>query len=392
MTDPKPVHESIALDRAWQIGRRIYVRCGYESTLGAQLREIGANWDREQKRLWVGSGKKARLIPLVQAADERVRRIEEIKREGRWVRIPYHAQDIREAAKSRRGIWDPARQEWAFATHEDYVAVRDLVVALARREQQAIEAERRERARQRQAARAAEAAAEAQAAVDQRARVLAASGRTPTGEEAEHRVISTRRMNKATAWDSAHPLGKVVRLRDGRRGVVVERKVWFTGADMASSVCWHPQTHDEAHWDLLHVLAIVEPTADERAADEAEAAERADTAELHQLAREMQSRSDHAQLTEGWSEIPDSLQVGVVRCWYGTADRHDGGRLLLTRDDRVVFQHPGFYDEWVRTERITTDPELLARVRAVFDAGGRTRRYVDQMNYDYEVVVHGDAP
>ena len=104
---------------------------------------------------------------------------------------------------------------------------------------------------------------------NRRARVVEASGRTPTGETANHRIVSTRRMSRAEAEDMTHPLGTVIQLDDGRSGVVVDTTTWFTNGDDASSMCWHPETHDEAHWDLLHVVAIVEPTAVELAHDEA---------------------------------------------------------------------------------------------------------------------------
>lgn len=64
---------------------------------------------------------------------------------------------------------------------------------------------------------------------EQHARVLAASGRTPTGEHTTLMVVSTRRMDTATTREVAFPLGTVLRLDDGRRGVVIEREVGFTG-------------------------------------------------------------------------------------------------------------------------------------------------------------------
>ncbi|OLZ51629.1 hypothetical protein BS329_15290 [Amycolatopsis coloradensis] len=390
MSEPKPIHEDIDLGRAWQVGRRIYVRCGYNSSLGEQLRQLGANWDRDEKRLWVGSGKKPRVIPLVQAADERVRQIEEIKQQGRWLTIPYEASDIRHRAKDEAvgGVYDGDRKQWAFPTDEGLAEIRELIAERRRREEAAAEEARLQRTEHQRSIRETEQAEAEQEKASRRERLITASGRTPTGDEAELRVISTRLMNKATAWTMAEPLGTLARLRDGRRGIVVDRKVWFTDEEMASSVCWHRETHDEAHWDILHTLAIVEPTAEEQAADDAERAAHADAVEIHQI---IEAATRGGDITQGWNGIEDSQRVGVIRCWYGTGERNPGGTLIFTTDERVVLQHPGYYDDYLHTERVSTDPELVARVRAVLAKGSRQREHVDQLIYEYE-VVSGDQP
>ncbi|MCI2421109.1 hypothetical protein MOQ72_27065 [Saccharopolyspora sp. K220] len=382
----KPIGETISTDRAWQIGRRIYVHCAYESKLGAQLREIGANWDREQRRLWVGSGKRDKVIPLVQAADARVQAVEDIKKQGRWVRVPYEATEIRAEVKKLDGVFDGDRKAWAMPDEASFTAIKDLLT----QRQERIDAEQRaaeeKRQKQRQAEREAERAhAEAQRA-DRRERLLAESSRIPTGESAEHRVISTRVMNKAIAWSEALPLGKLVELDDGRRGIVVDRKVWFTGSEFASSVCWHAETHDEAHWDFAYTLALVEPTEQENADDAERATTLADAAALHQLVDEV-ARSDQGQLSGEFSTIPDQQRAGEIRCTYGTVGRHNGGRLILTTAGDLVYQHPGYYDDYQRTQRTLNGGDLVDRARALIERGPRTRVHIDQMYYDYEVIV-----
>ncbi|KAA1250686.1 hypothetical protein F0Q45_08305 [Mycobacterium simiae] len=372
-----PIDEDIDGDRAWQLGRRIYVRCGYTSRLGEDLRRMGAHWDRDAKQLWVGSGKKSEVIAAVQAADQRLQRVEEIKRQARYISIPYRAVEIRAEAKKLGGLWDRDRKQWAFTTAAAYDRIQQLLEHAQRCEEAAAEGAR---GGCEEAGQVATQAGEA--AQSRRARLIAESRRVPTGEEAEWRVVSTRRMNKVTAWAMAKPLGAIVRLRDGRRGVVIDRKVWFTGEDDASSMCWHAETHDEAHWDLLHTVAIVEPTAEERSADEAERAERADAAEIHDIVTELSHTGDVAL---AWTTIDDAMRVGIICRRYGSS-LQSGGTLVLTTDDRLIFQHPGWYDDYIQTERVVLDPDLVARVGAILARGNRTRMHADQMNYYYEVI------
>lgn len=374
------IAETISTERAWQVGRRIYVRCAYASTLGVQLREIGAHWDREQRRLWVGSGKRDRVIALVHDADARAQAVEDVKAAGRWVRVPYRATEIRAEVKRLGGVYDGDRKAWALPSEESYATGQELVAQYHERCAAAEHAAKDKRQHE-------DAAAREAARAERRERVLAESGRTPTGASAEHRVISTRRMNKRSAWDTARPLGALIVLEDGRRGIVVDRTVWFTSSELASSTCWHAQTHDEAHWDFAYTLALVEPTAAERAADDEHAAQLADAAALHRLVEDV-ARSDHGQLDGSWSAIPDQHRAGEIRCTYGTVGRHDGGRLILTTSGELLYQHPGYYDDYRRTQRtLAVDDGLVDQARVLIDQGARMRRHTDQMLYDYEVIV-----
>ena len=113
-----PIHPDIPVERAWKVGRRIYVRCGYKSQLNTQMREIGAKWDGDERALWVGSGKVDQVVPLVQAAAERGAAIDAVKAAGHWVTIPYDATDIRAAAKKAGGIWDGEQRRWAMPSAE----------------------------------------------------------------------------------------------------------------------------------------------------------------------------------------------------------------------------------------------------------------------------------
>lgn len=191
-------------------------------------------------------------------------------------------------------------------------------------------------------------------------------------------------MNRATAQDMAHPVGELVTLSDGRRGIVTHVRVWFTNDEMASSACWHDETHDQAHWDLLHTVAVVEPTAEETAATTARTEEAADAVELHTL---MESLHSSGTPREGYTPLNQEQVEGTIAHRYGSVlAEHDGGTAYLMSDGTIVHRHPGYYDDYRSTERTITDPALVQRMRAALAKGARTRTHTDQMFYDYTVA------
>lgn len=383
---PKPVMDGVATDRAWQVGRRIYIRCGYNSRLNQDLIALGAKWDAEQRARWVGSSKKTQVVALLEAQAERIAAIEAVKVLGLWLAIPFDATAVREAAKAAGAIWDEPRKQWAFrdeATLDQVTEQRDRWVT-----------ERDERHRvEEETVRAAAAEADridleraAQAASTRLQRILDESGRTLTGETTTHTVVSTRRMNKHTASELAHEIGTVITLSDGRRGIVTGRKIWFTNQDMASSVCWHPQTHDEAHWDFQYDVSIVTNTPDEDAKDARAAAELADAAEIHGTV-EAARRITTPHVVDRWTPIPATDRAGSISIMLGTTGAVGGGQVILTRTGQVVWQHPGFYDDFVRTEGISDDPGLVGRVRAILAEGTRERVQRGQLPAYYSVTA-----
>lgn len=382
----KPIHDGIPTDRAWQVGRRIYVHCGYKSQINKDMRNIGAKWDPAERALWVGSTKKTQVIEICLAAQQRVDEREAVKAQGRWVEIPRGADDILAVVKELEGVYDPDGKRWAMRSDEDLARVQDMI--RQRKEREAAERAARREAEQRireELRRQGVAEAEAKVRAE-RERIVAEAGRVATGETAKLREISTQRMTKATAWKVARKKGDVVKLRDGRRGVIVGIDIWFTGSDIASSVCWHPQTHDRAHWDFAYKVAIVEPTQEEVEADAAEAAERADAEQIHTLIKEAPKLTG-ARADDRWTAIPDDQIEGEITSTAGTTSPFSTGRLILTRDGRVYWQHPGYYDDYVRSEGVSDDPELVDRVRRLIAAGSRTR-YVDgQVTYKVKVVA-----
>lgn len=368
-------------------GRRLYVRCGYESRLGVALRGIGASWDRDEKCLWIGTGKADQLPPLLAAHQERKRSVADTLAAELWVTIPYSCEQIRTRAKALGAVWEPERKQWAMPNRESHSEITTLLAAEAEREA-AVAAAREKAAAARKAAAAQRAAMDAAARAEvekldaeaRRAKLLAESGRTPTGETEQVVYVSVERMNKQTARTRADIPGALIDIGDGRRGIVLEADVWFTNGDNASSMCWHPETHDEAHWDFRYEVAVVEPTDEEAARDAARRAAEADTRRVHDLFRRL-GRTGEA--SEDWSRIPEAGVVGTIRHRYGSG-YNDGGQVILT-PDRVVFQHPGFYDDWRRTERVFTDAETVAEVRDIIIAGDRELSHSDQIIYRYTI-------
>lgn len=388
---PKPIHPDVPTDRAWKEGRRLYVRCGKYSRLNTELRELGARWEQEHRALWLGSGKLEKVVEAITRAEERRARIERVKAEGRWVVIPYEAADIREAAKAADAVWDETSKRWALPDDASFQQIRDAVTAWEAEVERQRAARAEARRRQAEQDKADQQAQAQQEAESRRERLLAASGRTATGETAKLCEVSTQYMNKRTARETARRLGSLVTFDDGRRGVVVDVDVWFTGEEIASSMCWHPETHDEAHWDFDYTVAIVEPTEAERERDAARERERADARQVHELMEDA-ARLTAARAVEdgaGWAVIE---QAGCITGFAGTpgTSSFKTGTLILGRDGTVTWRHPGYYDDYIRTEGTSSDPELVARVRAVLDGGNRTRAVADQLIHTY--VIEVDTP
>jgi hypothetical protein len=382
-----PDHPEIPVDRAWQEGRRLYVRCGYTSQLNKDMRALKATWDPDKRALYTGTGKREQVTAAVLASLERAAAIEAVKALGLWVIIPFEAEDIRARAKNGlHGVFDGERKAWAMRTEADLAEIQGLI----RDRQAAIDAARAaEQQRARQQAdqdRAADLEAAAIAARRRSEEIVARSDRTPTGETATVTEVSTRFMNKRTAASMARSAGTVLRLSDGRRGLIVAVDIWFTDEEMASSVCWHDATMDEAHWDFRYSLVIVEPTAEETTADEAEAAYRRDAAAIYHLFEETPKLTG-ARADDQWTLIPANEQAGSIHASAGST-AYAAGTVILTTGGRVVWQHPGWYDDYVRSEGTSTDPELADRVRAILAGGPRRRVYRDrQVPVDYDVRI-----
>lgn len=394
MPDQKPLHEGVPLEHAWVQGRRIYVRTPKESQLNHELIALGAKWDWNERARWVGTGKRDQVLPLVLADEERARARQQAAAEllaaGRWVQLPRDVEGVVTAMHSRAAklgaVWDGPGFRYALPSDDHRAKLQEQLDAWLTERQAAKERTAAEEAAEYARQAEEERLAAVEAARKFRERIVAGSRRTLTGETTTVYTISTRYMNRATAEGMAWKLGTVRKLRDGRRGLVVGRDVWFTNEHDATDLDWHSDAPDEARWNFRYVLELVEPTEAEQRADAAAHAVRADAAALHALFR---SRwRGHA--VERFTVVAAADRVGTIRAGAGTPgvpSEMDEGTVILTVDGRVLWQHPGHYDTWTATEEITTDPDRVAQVRALLDAGPRTREHHDQLTYTYTVTT-----
>jgi hypothetical protein len=135
-------------------------------------------------------------------------------------------------------------------------------------------------------------------------------------------------------------------------------------------------TGSDPGWFYRYECVPVEPTAEERAADEAEAAENADAEEIDTV---MKTADRLAKGVENWTPVTG----GTI-----TADAPlsiHNGQIVLTSDGQVWYRHPGWYDDYRPTEAQITDDDLVARVRAIL-AGGDRRRYQYQVKTEAPTV------
>lgn len=382
----KPVADDVPLSRAWQEGRRIYIRCGKWTELDCQLVELRARWDPEKRARWVGTQRRDTVLPLIRDAEFRRRAMQE-PWTVEWLSIPYHMKDVREKAKELGAVWNRDRREWAFPSKKDQLEISRLISARRIQEDEAQKRARQaELRREWEAVRRHEQKEKERREQEKRAEIIRNSGRTPTGEETTLKVVSTKKMNKAQALAQGHEIGSVVKLSDGRRGIVVAKRAWFTDEEAASSVCWHDQTHDEAHWDIDHTVLLVEPTEEELTQDarEREAAE--DAAELHQLAKS--AAHWDASPEDQWHDVKNHL--GRIECFYGSVvQEHNNGSLYLL-GEAVVYRHPGYYDSYCPVERVSRDPQVIEQMRRLLEQGPRTRYLDTQTTYKYVVFPGQD--
>src|SRR5690606_18098232 len=133
-----------------------------------------------------------------------------------------------------------------------------------------------------------------------------------------------------------------IRLNDGRRAVVVRTGAEFISAEYASSVCWHNDpdyVHGDAHWHLWHEVAIGEVTAAGLAAAEPERAEQAAEQALRALLADASGRGEPA---GGVTRTADEDILGIIRKPSGSLMPYTDGQVVLLRDGRALYQHPGY--------------------------------------------------
>lgn len=393
----KQIHEEIPTISAWQQGRRIYVKCAYGSDLNTKIRAIGGKWDREVRALWVGSTKKDKVVEAVMPTQRKKNHVEDVKSRGHWVAIPYGATQIRDHAKNQLGgVWGaPEHKLWAMPTAAAAAEVNQMVTywyhaKKKKEEERRLQEWKQQQEREQQARkrRAEEAEQRRKASKERGQRILDNSGRTPTGDTETLIDYSTRYMNKATAMQETRTLGSIVRFRDGRRGVVVEASVRFVDSDAASSLCFHrdADVFDVAHWDLIHEVAVVEPTEEELAEDAAKEAKLKEAADVHRLMDSLNFKARSEPVTE-----PEGAEVEatITETFGGYASSNRGGILTLTREGVLYYYHGGYYDSYISTYCMEDDPEMVEEARRIVGAGSRRVVYRDQIEYRYQIEAMG---
>jgi len=112
----------------------------------------------------------------------------------------------------------------------------------------------------------------------------------------------------------------------------------------------------------------------------------ADVEEIHLL---MQQVAELTGATAGHhTTLPEDDLVGSITAWTDPTG-FNAGKLILTVDRRVFWQHPGYPGDYVRSEGATTDLPVEARVRAVLAGGSRKRTVPGDPPVEYEVIVNG---
>jgi hypothetical protein len=363
MAGTTQIHPDIPLDRAWKAGRRIYVRSAYKSQLNADLRAIGATWDRDEECLWVGSGKLDAVIPLIQAQAGRAAAVQAVKDAGHWIAIPFQAEHVRDQAKQLGARWDRDRKEWALPDAEALAAVQAALTAW--NDQQA---EARARSAAESRARKTETAGAA------RDRIVAASGRTVTGDPVQVTYRLEGRGRRAWAETCVPEAGTVMDSSHGRL-LVLSGSAEFRSEDALAD----QSPHLEPGWRVIVSGVPVEPTADERAADQAAADAKADAAHL---------AAEFTSIAKACTDpvTPAKLTGQQISKHTGSTGLAPPEYLALTDAGTVRYHHPGHYDDWRVAEGESADPDVIARFGNLLTAGAR------QASHDrstYHVALEG---
>jgi hypothetical protein len=369
----KPIADDIPTSRAWKEGRRIYVTSDYGSPLAGALYEAGGKWDRDARARWFGSSKLEIVLAVLcehlpaedeaaQAKADRRAIVEEIKARGHWVKIPKNMLPARTRAKDLGAVFDGDRAEWALPDRETALEVMKLVSDARRAQDQRRKASK-----------------EATAAVTDED-VIAASGRATVGEP-----ITTRReltgyapMTRREVTDmfrvgSVHQMGPT-----NRYLILTLGRAEFLSEDDLEDMGY---PGSKPRWVVELRVIQVKPTEQDLAANAERAALSTLAKELVDLFAALQDApATPAGTQESWSNV-----TGQTISRDGIATGYRDGSLILD-GDRVIYQHPGYYDEYRRHETATDDPEVVARVHAVIESGDRTIS-VDRHTY----TIRSDA-
>lgn len=361
---PKAIADDIPTEKAWKIGRRIYVRCGYESRLNSQLREIGASWDRDVRALWVGSTKLAQVLPLLRAQAERIAKVSAVKAAGRWARIPYDATNIRETAKRLGGVWDGDRKAWAMPTDEAHGQIQTLLKA----RNEAIEAAKRAAEQEREEARRRAEQEQITTAEARSRQIIEASGRHVVSEAPIYVTGHLKGYPRRPQAEQAKPQpGEIRRWKGGRRVLVLACDVEFANQDDLDDGLSYADLWDSPGWYWRYEAVEVSPTAAEVDADHEAALWIDDYRTIKLVLLAAEKAADRHEPEPG--EWPRGA-LTITREGRGSGVQHFG-EIVVTDDGQCWWTHLGYYDDYRSVVGLITDATVIARIEAVLAGGSR---------------------
>ena len=191
------------------------------------------------------------------------------------------------------------------------------------------------------------------------------AGRIPTGEivRTEGRVPGGR-MRRPAAVDAAPKPGDIRRI-DGEPYIVTDVDVEFI-RDIEAEDMGRYGVETGWYWSATGMK--VEPTSDE--IETAAAAERAKS-----MAKEIGDTVEAVRIAANTHEVSDLTRLDAAATITvpsaGRMTVHDG-QVTLTTDGEVWWQHPGFYDDYRRTEGRVDDPAVVDRVKALIAASPKS--------------------
>jgi hypothetical protein len=348
------IHPSIPADKAWRSGRRLYVRSAKGSKLSNDIYALGAHWDRDEYAQWTGSGKLTQVIALILAEDARGADDEQTRTLGLWVKIPYEAHAIRSHVKDTlHAVYggDARKGQWAMRNEDDLADVQARIA-----EYEAGVKAARDAAKARKAAEAA--------ITDED--IIARSGRTLVSPERVNLEShqSQWRMKRAEAERHAPDRGEIQRTRDGKYWLTLKASTSFWNEDTCADLAPHLQPG----WHYTSTAVQVMATEEETAAELELAGIAEDSQRLAALFKDA-SDWEKTPVPDG-DRVPGSDAAGIISASTGTADK---GTLTLTRDSRVHWYHPGYYDMWIVSCWTSTAPDAVQAVSTAIAGGSRTR-------------------
>lgn len=387
---PQKIHDEIPVERAWQDGRRIYIKCSKNSQLGQKLFEMQATWDGDVGARYVGTQRKNLVIPLILEHLARIAAVDEVRAAGRWVALP--RGEGREAIYQwikglGNAVYDGERKEWAMPSDDAYTEVKEMIAEVGRQQAAAREQQRQAQAVQRAAEDTAMAEQQLTRKQVREQQLIAASGRTVTDHRGEGTARIYGYMKRAEAERHIYKPGHIERVGFGakaRRLLVLESSAEFWSQDDIDDSLVSGGTGSEPGWRCAFTYIVVEPTPQEAAFDAAEQAHSDDQKEIAAVL-------DVAWRGGTMAEVTSFTQVTgptIVEGWLHSGDR---GKITVAADGGVWYQHPGSYDDYRRTEGQITDPGLLERIHAIV-AGGPRRYHVYPSGLQRQYTVTVPSP